>query len=280
VANAQGVIQLPDGQKLVDFQREEEKQRSDRLRAAAAGGFAQACGQIGQDYQKAKEDKKAYEWFAKAAKLGLASGMKDQGFLLFSGRGVERDAEEGLKITRQAADRGDVFAILNMAAFYARGLGVDKDQETARQWLDKAVKSGNYWGRLENSLALATGRYGSKPDKKAAVQEMGRALETRNREVLEVLASWYAEGEVVDADWGKAVELAEAAFVQGSTQAAPLLAQMYGKGGGGLKKDEKLAEYWKIQANASLAFVLETVESHPEIAKRLKQLDPWAIKLD
>ena len=40
---------------------------------------------------------------------------------------------------RQAADKGDAMAMDNISELYARGLGISKDCQTSRQWIEKAA---------------------------------------------------------------------------------------------------------------------------------------------
>lgn len=117
-------------------------------------------------------------------------------------------------------------------------------------------------------------------DEDAALLDLDRALKTRNRDVLDLLTQWYATGTGVKPDGAKAIRYGEAAFVQGSPNAAKFIAVIYERGLAGVEKDESLATYWSIQSTPSHAFTLaESLEKkYPELHKRLQKLDPWNLK--
>jgi TPR repeat protein len=194
------------------------------------------------------------------------------------GRGAPKDAKTAFELASKAAEHGDALAMINVAVYFDRGWGTEADKKQAQDWITRAAESGHWGGRLEKGLALLKGLYGFAVDKKAGEQEFRWALELHHREVLEKLALFYAQGIGVEVDGKRAAHFAEAAFVQGSSRAASLLAHLYQEGVGGLAKDEKLKEYWSIQSNPSFAFTLaESLEKmHPEVTQRLKKLDPWS----
>jgi TPR repeat protein len=278
-ADERGAMELPANTTLEEFEKRNEAQVTGWLKQSAEAGFAQACDDLGQQLQKQKDNDKAYSWYERAARLGLASGYRSQGFFLMQGVGRPRDEKAAVAAAQEGARRGDVKAMINMAFYYDRGLGVEKDQAQAQRWIDRAATSGHWYGALEKGMALRLGHYGFAVDKPAALKELQRALDTRNREVLEVLTRMYIQGIGVEPDGEQAVALAEAAHVQGSSQAAAMLAFIYRKGLGKIQADKKLADHWSLQANPSFAFVVEQIDKDSPIARRLQKLDPWAIKL-
>lgn len=276
--NQDGVIKLPENKKYDAYQDAQEKLKVDRLNKSAKGGFGESCAALGKMYQSREEYAKALKWFDRASKLGLAEGSRAKGFMLMVGQGVARDEKGAFAAATQAAGRMDAFAMVNLAYYYDHGLGTKEDKKQAQAWLSKAAESGHWIGRLEKGLALHAGIYGFPVDKKAGEQEFRKALSLQHREVIDHLAAFYAEGRGVDKNGKRAAHFAEAAFVQGSTTAAGLLAYLYSQGVPGLPKDEKLKEYWSIQSNPSFSFTLaESLEKrHPEVTKHLKELDPWS----
>lgn len=113
--------------------------------------------------------------FRKGAEAGDALAANNLGFLLLSGQGVAKDEEEAARWFRVAAERGDASGQYNLAgllvkarqpaeaakwmhlaadqghvaaqAVYGKmllaGLGVDKDENQARAWLEKAASQGS-----------------------------------------------------------------------------------------------------------------------------------------
>jgi TPR repeat protein len=276
--DSDGVLKLPENTKLADFESKNKKLKADRLERAATAGFAEACDKLGKEFQESEEFDKALQWHDKAIELGHAGSMRSKGYLLMVGRGADKDAKAAYALALRAAERGDAFAMINVAVYSDRGWGIEADKKKAQQWLAKAAESGHWAGPIEKGMAHYMGAYGYEMDAKAGEREWRAAHALRIREVLDFLARFHAEGTGVSKDGKRAAHFAEAAFVQGSPRAARMLAYLHGEGIGGLEKNEKLKEYWSIQANPNFAFTFgEALEKmQPELTKRLKQLDPWA----
>jgi len=85
----------------------------------------------------------AYREFSIAAKEGLALAQYNLGILYFTGRGVERDAEEAYRWTSAAAEQGHVAAQFNLATLLMTGEGVTKDASMAVDWYSRAAKAGH-----------------------------------------------------------------------------------------------------------------------------------------
>jgi TPR repeat protein len=275
--DAEGVLKLPENTTLQEFENKNKKLKRDRLEQAARAGCGQACDQLAKEFQEAEDYKQAFLWYDKACELGHAGGMRSKGYLLMEGRGVAKDVPAAFALGVRAAEAGDAFAMINVAVYYDRGWGTDKDQKKAQAWLDRAVESGHWAGRLERGMAHFQGMYGLAIDPKAGEEDWRQGHALRHREMLDYLARFYAQGLGVDKDGKRAAHFAEAAFVQGSGRAARLLAYLHGEGVGGLDKNEKLKDYWSIQADPNLAFTFaEALEKmQPELTDRLKKLDPW-----
>jgi len=129
------------------------------------------------DSVQAARRKKAYVFFDKAAELGHVKAKRFLGQCLMDGLGVERMPAEAVRVWkeaatqgddqakfklaemfffgeepleqnfkmaelmfRQLADRGHVKAMENLADIYREGLGVDKDEDKADEWLQKAAE--------------------------------------------------------------------------------------------------------------------------------------------
>jgi TPR repeat protein len=275
--DAEGVMKLPEGTKYDEFQKKNTERKHGQLEQSANASCAQACEQLAKNYQEARDFPNAVTWFDKAAQLGHGGGMRSKGFLLMIGQGAEKDAKAAFELATQAADAGDAFGMINLAVYYDRGWGTTEDKKKAQSCLDKAAESGHWAGRIERGMARFKGAYGFAVDAKAGEEDWRQAVALRHRDVLEILARLYAEGEGVAKDGKRAVHFGEAAFVQGSPHAAGLLAQIYEKGLSGVAKDDKLREYWSIQSNPSFAFTFaqDMEKRHPDVTERLKKLDPW-----
>jgi TPR repeat protein len=275
--DADGVMKLPDGTKYQDFEKKNKERKHEHLERSAKAGCAQACDDLAKELQETGDSRGAFGWFDKACELGHGGAMRSKGFLLMIGQGVEKDAKAAFDLAVRGSEAGDAFAMINLAVYYDKGWGTKEDKKLAKDWLDKAAESGHWAGRIERGMAHFRGAYGFAVDAKAGEEDWRQAVGLHHREVLNFLARLYTEGEGVAKDGKRAAHFAEAAFVQGSPQAAALLAYLYTEGVGGVAKDAKLKEFWSIQANPSFAFTLgrDLEKSHPEVTERLKKLDPW-----
>lgn len=258
----------------------DEKQRRAWLERAADKGFAQAVFELGRKYQQDEKHEKAQALFDQAAASGLAAAWRTKGFCTVEGIGVKKDAEKGLAHTLAAGQRGDVFAMVSLAFYHDKGWGTKRDLKESRAWIEKAAGTGHWLGYTERAQCHLQGINGYDRNPDEAKKDIERALETRNRDVLEALALWYTNAVGVDRDGRKAVRYGEAAFVQGSTRAARILAHVYKEGVGGIEVDEKRARFWTVQADPAEALaswaLLEAM--FPQLVDRLSKLDPWDVR--
>ncbi|MCB1429208.1 MAG: sel1 repeat family protein, partial [Nitratireductor sp.] len=76
---------------------------------------------------------------------------------------------------------------------YGEGLGVEKDDAVAFQWMEKAARAGIDTAQVELGIWLANGR-GTTKDEKAALGWMQRAARSGNAIAQNRLAKMYALG--------------------------------------------------------------------------------------
>jgi TPR repeat protein len=100
----------------------------------------------------------AYREFSIAAKEGLALAQYNLGILYFTGRGVERDADEAYRWTSAAAEQGHVAAQFNLATLLMTGEGVTKDASSAVSWYSRAAKAGHPEAASELATLFFDGR--------------------------------------------------------------------------------------------------------------------------
>lgn len=261
-------------------QTSDEKQRAAWLEQAAEKGFAQAVFELGRKYQRDEKHDKALALFDRAAESGLAAAWRTKGFCTVEGIGVKKDAEKGLALTLEAGNRGDVFAMVSMAFYHDKGWGTKRDLKEARVWIEKAAATGHWMGYTERAQCHLQGINGYAINKDEAKQDIERAIETRNRDVLEALTLWYTNAIGVDRDGRKAIRYGEAAFVLGSTRAARILAHVYKEGVGGIEVDPKRATFWGIQSDPAEARAGWAIlqQQFPQLLDRLDKLDPWEVR--
>ncbi len=137
-----------------------------------------------------------------------ADAMYNVGLLYMKGQGVTQDYKLAKKWFKRAAFYGSADAAYNLGALYmSQNFGFPSKKD-ALYWWTEAANQGHADSQYNLGVLLAFG-HGSKADPKAAL-------------------SW----------WYKAA-------VKGNKQAAQALAEAYQKGLFGLKKDNKLADYWQ-----------------------------------
>ncbi|MCP1200131.1 tetratricopeptide repeat protein [Notoacmeibacter sp. MSK16QG-6] len=84
----------------------------------------------------------AREWLAKASKGGMAAARVELATWLFSGKGGERDFDQGFRLLRQTARSGNVAAQSQLAKAYIYGYGTDPDTIEAASWYIVARRAG------------------------------------------------------------------------------------------------------------------------------------------
>jgi uncharacterized protein len=124
--------------------------------------------------------------------------------------------------------------MINMAVFFDRGVGVEKDGEMARRWLDRAAETGHWIGYLEKGTSLFTGNYGYPVDADEGRRVLQQGVGTGCAAFLVKMAEFYYRGFLLRQDTRLAVRFAEAAFRQGNRMGARLLAAVYKEGHGGV----------------------------------------------
>lgn len=278
-ADKEGVVKVSAFPKEEDAYRVAGKQSADHLRASAEAGFAQAMDEIGESEQTG-EPESARRWYLRAAEAGLASGMKNLGFML--ARGSQADPPEAIRWTRMAAEKGNIFAMVNMAAFHERLQLPGLTEKDAVEWVERGVASGHPLGLMEKGLALLMGNYGMKIDETAGKALLQQAAATGSSFTLRQIAIFYLDGTGVKRNYAKAAEFARAAWQQGAgQQAARILATAYRKNPK-LEGEKNESKYWETQSmgDGSMAYALGMDDRHPLIPAMLAKIDPFSLKIE
>ncbi len=248
-----GIVEHTLAEGLSWKQRERERRLQQRQQAADVG-FAQACAELAGDYQRQGNTEQAFQWFRTAAALGLAEGMRGAGFLITNRPFTDEHTANGVEFARQGAEAGDAFAMINLAVFHDRGLGVEQSPAQAQHWMDGAACSGHWAGLLEKGMALLRGAYGYPVNEAEGKRLLQEAVQTGCSDLLWRLARFYGEGFGVKQNLQASIRFAEAAFRQGNREAARGLAGLYHRGHEGVAGNEELATFWTIQSRVDTAF--------------------------
>jgi TPR repeat protein len=125
------------------------------LVVAAQRGSASAQTLLGVAYLKGvrveKNEKSAFDLFAKAAKKRQKVALNNLGLLYFFGEGTAKNYPEAVRCFRGASEQGSVDAQFNLALMYHHGYGVPVDMSEAAKWYEIAARQGDV--RAQNILA-------------------------------------------------------------------------------------------------------------------------------
>lgn len=114
------------------------------LERAAESGHAQAMLLLGYIYDKAEENALAMTYYRGAYERGNADAAMAIGTMYVSGDGVERSQETARSWYEKAADAGHGVALETLGLAHMNGeLGLQKDPEHGRELLRRAAGNGH-----------------------------------------------------------------------------------------------------------------------------------------
>ena len=119
--------------------------------------------------------------------------------MLCEGRGVARDAVEGLYWYTLAANLGHAAAANMVGRCHELGHGTEADQALAAAWYRRSADGGSVWGMYNYANLLATGR-GTRKDLAAAFALYLRAAEAGHAKSMNLVGRCYEVGLGVDVD--------------------------------------------------------------------------------
>ncbi len=119
-------------------------QSMETLGRAAEAGYAPAQAFLGYVQEKSGAMERSAELYLRAAEQGNADGAWGLGLLYATGRGVERDEEKAREWIQRAAEQGKADAMIYLADAYLKGsLGLEQDEQEAKRWLGIAAEAGD-----------------------------------------------------------------------------------------------------------------------------------------
>ncbi len=119
----------------------------DELKKECNKDVANACEALGSMYSsdfvgKAKNNKTAFNYILKAARLGLTEAQYNIGVMYSNGTGTKKSAKKALYWYRKSANQGHISAQYNLGIIYYYGNDVEKNQKNAFFWFKKAAEQG------------------------------------------------------------------------------------------------------------------------------------------
>lgn len=195
--NADGMCWLADCYALGYGVEQESDLALAWYRQAADKGYARAMGAVGAFYQDNNRDlKAALDWLKKAERAGdttyswriadLEQDIKETNHIAQEEMQKARfaywddDYAEAIAWYRQAADKGNVKAMVEIGDMYMEGKGVTKSESKAREWYQKSVDAG----------------YDGAADQLAEIKEKDRLRRLRNNSARYALigTEWKYDG--------------------------------------------------------------------------------------
>jgi TPR repeat protein len=173
----------------------------------------------------------------------------ERGVALLRGVGEKTDEAEGVKLLRQAEEKGHALARGLLAWCYFWGSGVEKDEPQARQYAAKALHAVTALanaGDAEAQYLLGTfsrDGTGGKKDNAEAVRWFRKAADKEHVFAMSSLAWMYQQGRGVQKDDKQAVRWYRQAADKEDPGAMTNLGWMYAQGRG-VEKDDREAVRW------------------------------------
>lgn len=129
-------------------------------------------GRLKDGYRGA--DAEAFRLSRLAAQEGDIIAIGDLGFCYMTGTGVERNYDEALKWLQQAVELDDPYAKSHLGEMYKNGWGVPPDDAEAAKWFRRSADQGYRGGQYNLAMMLLAAR-GVARDRAAAEELLSRA---------------------------------------------------------------------------------------------------------
>ncbi len=210
------------------------------FRLAADQGHTTAMVNVGRAYRfgrgVAEDAQAAIRWFRAADERGDPLGTVNLGWMYGYVDESPRDQAQAAGLFQKAADLGQLDAMYELYLAYKDGRGVARDEHKATVWLTQAAKAGNPMAQHAFGRSFAHPPFdavqGQREPKNMpeAVHWYQLSAEQGYSRAQYDLGLCYAEGDGVEQDEEKGLELLRAAADQGYNLAKYELAGLYARG--------------------------------------------------
>jgi TPR repeat protein len=177
--------------------QKDDKKAFEYYRRAAELGDVQGTFALGIAFAEgrgvAKDRKAAAEMFEKAALTGHAEANYNLGLLFLKGDGKPENPIRAYQHIRYAAEKGLAQAQYDLAALYQTGTGVDANALEAARWLSRAAEQGLAVAQYDYAVKLLQG-YGLSKDEAKVTALMKSAAEKGIPGAQNRMAYLYLEG--------------------------------------------------------------------------------------
>eukprot|EP00935_MAST-01C_sp_MAST-1C-sp1_P001411 g1411.t1 len=191
--------------------------------------------------------------------------MRDLGVMFSEGRAVERNQKKAVQWFRKAAELGDPLAQINLGACYIHGDGVAQSNETAVEWYTRAVEQGSEQAESALGWMYAQGR-GVPRDWETAIELLKQAADKGSQQAERRLGLLYYQGNAAD-NVPQSFELAAEwwlkAATKGDAKAQEHLTAMYKAGEGTAKHNAVESAVQRAKGNPSAFGMVDGDQEFP-----------------
>ncbi|KAF9300357.1 Dual specificity testis-specific protein kinase 2 [Mortierella antarctica] len=205
---------------------------------AAKGGFSKSQVLIARGYAQAGHCSEAVYWYRLAAEGGDLNGQYNLGQMIYNGRGVRLDREEGARWIRKAADRGHTSAVAAMGV-------VCLDLEEYPEAMLWCLQAGDPISHYRVGLMYFNGWVGTEPNCADVIEWFQKAIKQRCGLAAFALAEMYRKGTMVEKDMDEAIRLYRLGHEYGDIESTNTLALILKEQGGNVKKYNQLLNWAK-----------------------------------
>lgn len=234
--------------KLLALARSGDHTALSTLRHAALSGNPNASASLGLFDEGRKDYRRAFAWFKRAARAGLAFAQLKTGLYYGLGRGIAKNPYKAARMFRQAAEQGYAPAQYEMGILYDSGKGVAVNYHKAMAWFKRSAANGYTAAQVQIGSLYYYG-HGVQQNYLTAAKWYRKAAAFGNAAAETGLGDLYAAGYGVKRNLRRAVYYWREAARRGNAQAEHNLGVAYLRGKGVSRDDFKAAK-WMLIAKA------------------------------
>jgi TPR repeat protein len=199
------------------------------------------------DLDSTAERKTAFQSTKEAAEKGDVDAMANLAYMYAKGSVAEKNDDEALRWFKSAAEKGHLNSQFNLGVIYAKGRGgVTQDYAESFKWYKMAAGQGDISAQSTVAMMYAKG-IGTAKNEKEAVNWYHRAAVQGHTNSQYILGNMFLKGKGVPQDEIEAFEWFQQAAESGHINAQITLGYMYGKGKG-TDRDDVEAFNWYLKA--------------------------------
>ncbi len=193
------------------------------------------------------ENKNRFMSAKKAAKAGEIKAQAELAYYYVRGVGTEKDNSMAFNWYFDAAQQNNINSQYNLGVMYAKGRGVKQNFSEAFRWYKKAAEQ-NDASALATIAMMCEKGIGTDKNEQQAIEYYKLAARQDNVHAQFTLGNLYAKGTGVNKDYVEAFKWFKKAAENGHINAQLNLGYFYGKGKGTDRQDELAVDWFEKAA--------------------------------